>query len=45
LEAYLPPPNKDNHASNLEFLPNGDLNLAWFNGIGEGEDLCSIAFA
>lgn len=36
IEAYLPTPCLQNHASFLHQLPNGDLLCAWFAGTQEG---------
>lgn len=44
-EAYIIPPNKANHASFIEQLPDGQLTLAWFSGTKEGADKCSIVVA
>ena len=38
----IPAPNVQNHASNLAFLPNGDLLCAWFSGTQEGMSDISI---
>jgi predicted neuraminidase len=35
----------DSHASNVQYLPNGDIALAWFGGPGEGKSLCGIAIS
>ncbi|PRY66210.1 putative neuraminidase [Vreelandella songnenensis] len=42
LEAYLPTPCLQNHASFLHELPNGDLLCAWFGGTQEGVPDISI---
>jgi predicted neuraminidase len=36
VEAFIPAAGKENHASNLLALPNGDLLCAWFSGSHEG---------
>lgn len=41
-EMMLPAPNAQNHASNLAFLPNGELLCAWFSGTQEGMPDISI---
>jgi predicted neuraminidase len=43
--AYLKPPYQSNHASSIEQLPDGSLALAWFSGVGEGLNRCSIVFS
>ena len=44
-EAYMIPPDKSNHASFLEELATGDLLMAWFSGVAEGANQCSIVLA
>ena len=45
-DAYMIPPDRSNHASFLELLPqNGILVMAWFSGSSEGADKCSIVAA
>ena len=44
-EAYMIPPYTSNHASFLEELPTGDLLMAWFSGVAEGANQCSIVLA
>lgn len=44
-EAYMIPPYRSNHASFLEVLPTGDLLMAWFSGVAEGANQCSIVLA
>ena len=39
------PPNVSNHASFLELLPSGELLMAWFSGLAEGANNCSIVLA
>lgn len=41
-EAFLPAATVQCHASNLLFLPNGDLLCAWFGGTMEGKPDISI---
>ncbi len=36
VEAFIPAAGRENHASNLLALPNGDLLCAWFAGSSEG---------
>lgn len=42
LEAFLEPPFASNHAVTIEILPDGTLVLAWFSGVAEEADNCSI---
>lgn len=45
-DAYMIPPDRSNHASFLELIPqNGILVMAWFSGSSEGADKCSIVVA
>ncbi len=39
------PPSKSNHASFLEIGASGTVLMAWFSGISEGADKCSIVVA
>eukprot|EP01100_Stratorugosa_tubuloviscum_P014454 TRINITY_DN773_c2_g3_i1.p1 TRINITY_DN773_c2_g3~~TRINITY_DN773_c2_g3_i1.p1 ORF type:complete len:374 (-),score=192.02 TRINITY_DN773_c2_g3_i1:172-1293(-) len=41
-EAYMKPPNAENHASFIAQLPSNELLIAWFSGEEEGSDNCSI---
>eukprot|EP00041_Stephanoeca_diplocostata_P012749 m.214204 g.214204 ORF g.214204 m.214204 type:complete len:460 (-) comp19071_c0_seq4:1807-3186(-) len=45
MEAYMIPPNKSNHASTIEVLPDGTLAAAWFSGEEEEANRCAIVFA
>ncbi len=46
MDAYMIPPDRSNHASFLEIMPqSGVLVMAWFSGTSEGEDKCSIVVA
>ena len=46
LDAYLAPPFPSSHASFIETIgEDGSLALAWFCGVGEGQDLNSIVMA
>lgn len=39
------PPFLSNHASFLEYLPTGELLMAWFSGVKEGANNCSIVLS
>lgn len=45
LEAYLPAPTVQSHASMLARLPGGDLGLVWFGGTQEGVSDIRIWFS
>ena len=45
LSAFMIPPYKSNHASTIEVLPDGTLAAAWFSGVAEEANLCSIVFS
>jgi predicted neuraminidase len=45
IEAYVPPMGRENHASNMVELPNGDLLCVWFAGTGEGISDVNIAMS
>ncbi len=45
VKAYLPTTFRDNHASNLLELENGDLLCTWFAGLSEGSSDIKIALS
>ena len=45
IEAFIPPMGRENHASNMVELPNGDLLCVWFSGTGEGISDINIAMS
>ena len=45
VKAYLPTTYRDNHASNLIELENGDILCTWFAGLSEGSSDVKIALA
>lgn len=45
LKAYIPTTFRDNHASNLIELQNGDILCTWFAGLSEGSQDIKIALA
>jgi len=45
IEAYIPPMGRENHASNMVELPNGDLLCVWFAGTSEGISDVNIAMS
>jgi len=44
-QAYLPVDFANSHASNLLFLPNGDLLCTWFSGSREGQSDVAIVLS
>ena len=44
-QAYLPVVFPSSHASNLLFLPNGDLLCTWFSGSAEGQSDVAIVLS
>lgn len=45
VEAFLPTPVPENHASFLHFLPDGSLACTWFGGSAEGQPDVHIYFS
>lgn len=45
VKAYIPSTFRDNHASNLAELDNGDILCTWFAGLAEGSSDIKIAMA
>ncbi len=45
IKAYLPTKYRDNHASNLIELKNGDILCTWFAGLSEGSTDIKIALS
>ena len=45
IKAYIPSTYRDNHASNLVELKNGDLLCVWFAGLSEGSLDIKIAMS
>jgi len=43
--AYIPPPFKSSHASNILCLPGGDRLCVWFSGSGEGNPDTNIVLS
>lgn len=45
IKAYIPSTYRDNHASNLVELENGDILCVWFAGLSEGSSDIKIAMS